>query len=182
MTGEVSIRQAGQADLAVLAAVLGNQGFFEDRLTRQAKGLGVLFTAWCDARPVGDVYLWLEDAEEPPIRGHLPGVPLLTHLEVAPEARNRGIGAALVRAAEDYLAGQGHALGALAVRTDNTRAARLYRRLGYEDWGHGTVVCYSEHTLPDGRTVSEPEHCHVLVKGFPDDRPVPLVSRTCGGS
>ncbi|WP_037362960.1 GNAT family N-acetyltransferase [Amycolatopsis orientalis] len=178
--GDVSIRPAELPDLAALAEILGDPGFFEDRLTRQAKGLGVLFTAWCSARPVGAVYLWLEDAEEPPIRGHLPGVPLLNHLEVAPEARNRGIGAALVRAAEDYLVGHGHALGALAVRTDNTRAARLYRRLGYHDWGHGTVVCYAERVSPDGRTVFEAERCHVLVKRLPDNRPAPLAGRTCG--
>ncbi|WP_409465755.1 GNAT family N-acetyltransferase [Amycolatopsis sp. GA6-003] len=178
--GDVSIRPAEQADLAALAEILGDRGFFEDRFTRQAKGLGVLFTAWCSARPVGAVYLWLEDAEEPPIRGHLPGVPLLNRLEVAPQARNRGIGAALVHAAEDYLVGHGHALGALAVRTDNTRAARLYGRLGYHDWGHGTVICYAERVSPDGRTVSEAERCHVLVKRLPDDRSAPLASRSCG--
>ncbi|WP_344856537.1 GNAT family N-acetyltransferase [Amycolatopsis ultiminotia] len=164
---EASIRPAEQTDAVPLGAALGDQRYFEDRLTRQAKGLGVLFTAWRGRTPVGALYLWLEDAEEPPIRGHLPGVPLLTHLEVLPDQRNRGIGAALVRAVERHLADHGHARGALAVRTDNTRAARLYRRLGYRDWGHGTVVCYSERTLPDGRTVSEPERCHVLVKGLP---------------
>ncbi|WIX78115.1 GNAT family N-acetyltransferase [Amycolatopsis carbonis] len=161
---EATIRAAEPTDVKALSIVLGAEEYFADRLARQAEGLGVLFTAWWADRPVGDLYLWLEDAEEPPIRSRLPGVPLLTHLEVLPAARNRGVGRALVRVAEGRLASLGHRRAALAVRTDNADAARLYRRLDYRDWGHGTVVCYAEHFLPDGRTVSEAELCHVLVK------------------
>ncbi|HWD02600.1 MAG TPA: GNAT family N-acetyltransferase [Amycolatopsis sp.] len=157
----VTIRPAGAADVATLAAALGTPRYFADRVSRQAKGLGVLFTAWLGQEPVGDLYLWLEPAEELPIRALLVDVPLLTHLEVRPSARNRGVGRALVEAAERHL---GHGRVALAVRTDNDDAARLYRRLGYDDWGHGTVVCYAEHLHPDGRTIREAEQCHVLVK------------------
>ncbi|MGW4486022.1 N-acetyltransferase family protein [Amycolatopsis sp. NPDC004368] len=161
-----TIREAGPADVEALGAALGEPRYFADRLGRQADGLGVLLAAWWAGRPVGDLYVWLEDAEEREIRRRLPKVPLLMHLEVLPAVRNRGVGRALVLAAEDRLAELGHRRGALAVRTDNTDAARLYRRLGYQDWGHGTVVCYAERLLADGRTVSEAEVCHVLVKNL----------------
>ncbi|MDT8913991.1 GNAT family N-acetyltransferase [Amycolatopsis sp. PS_44_ISF1] len=156
------VRPAGPADLGVLAAALGEPRYFEDRLTRQAAGLGVLLTAWRGPQPAGVLYLWLEDAEEAPIRWHLPRVPLLTHLEVREGLRNQGIGRALVEAAEQRLVGDGHERGALAVRTDNQRAARLYRRLGYRDWGRGTVVCHSFDGVPEAEPV--PELCFVLVK------------------
>ncbi|WP_326833922.1 GNAT family N-acetyltransferase [Amycolatopsis rhabdoformis] len=161
-----TIREAGEADVAKLTAALGGGEYFANRLARQAEGLGVLLTAWWAGQPVGDLYLWLEAAEEREIRIRLPGVPLLMHLEVLPAVRNRGVGGALVRAAEERLTERGHRRGALAVRTDNTDAARLYRRLGYRDWGHGTVVCYAENVQPDGRTVSEAEVCHVFVKNL----------------
>ncbi|EOD67559.1 N-acetyltransferase GCN5 [Amycolatopsis vancoresmycina DSM 44592] len=146
------------------ATTFGDRRFLTDRLHRQRNGLGVLFVAWLGDRPAGDVYLWLERAEEEAIRWHLPGVALLTHLEVVGDLRNRGLGSALIHAVERYLVEEGHERVALAVRTDNVGAARLYRRLGYWDWGHGEVICYARTTLPDGRVRSEAEFCHVLVK------------------
>lgn len=158
-----AIRPAGWADIPALAVVLGAaEEYFTGRVARQEEGLGILLTAWSADLPVGNLYVWLEAAEEAPIRMFLPGVPLLMHAEVLPTHRNRGIGRALIQAAEDRLAGLGHARCALAVRTDNGEAARLYHRLGYRDWGHGTVACRAENLLPDGSF--EIETCHVLVK------------------
>jgi ribosomal protein S18 acetylase RimI-like enzyme len=94
---------------------------------------------------------------------------------VHPELRNRGIGQAMVGEVERYLIDHDHRRVALAVRTDNPAASRLYHRLGYRDWRHGLVVCYTETTLPDGRVVPEPEHCHVLVK---DLAPLAVTPRT----
>ncbi|MGW5717499.1 GNAT family N-acetyltransferase [Amycolatopsis sp. NPDC003865] len=170
---EPNVGRARSADLFPFAAALGDGGFLIDRLIRQRNGQGVLFFAWLGARPAGAVYLWLEEAEEPPIRRHLPGVALLTHLQVHPELRNRGVGAALVGAVEQHLTGLGHERVALAVRTDNPAAARLYDRLGYRDWGHGTVICYAQLTLPDGTVLQVPERCHVLVKDLTVVTPEP---------
>lgn len=180
---EPYVRQAGSRDLESFAATLGDHGFFADRLDRQRNGRGVLFLAWLACRPAGDVYLWLERAEEPPIRWHLPGVALITHLEVAPGLRNRGVGQALVGAVERHLVGEGHERVALAVRTDNTAAARLYQRLGYRDWGHGVVVCYAQRILSDGSVLEEPERCHVLVKDLAPVTPSPRTeARPIGAS
>lgn len=170
---EPDLRPARADDVFPFAAAFGDHQFLTDRLRRQRKGLGVLFVAWLDGRPAGDVYLWLEKAEEESIRWRLPGVPLLTHLEVHSELRNRGIGSALVSTAERYVVEKGHERVALAVRTDNTRAARLYRRLGYADWGHGEVICYARTTSPDGLVQEEAERCHVLVKDLVPVMPSP---------
>ncbi|MFI5588199.1 GNAT family N-acetyltransferase [Amycolatopsis sp. NPDC051758] len=170
---EPYVRPARSADLVSFAAALGDPAFLNDRFDRQLNNDGVLFLAWLDCRPAGEVYLWLEKAEEALIRWHLPRVPLITHLEVAPTLRNRGIGQALVEAAEQYLVENGRRKVALAVRTDNLHAARLYDRLEYQDWGHGEVTCYTQTTLPDGRVVREPERCHVLTKDLVPITPSP---------
>lgn len=55
-----------------------------------------------------------------------------------PEAhRGRGVGRALMRAAEDWVAGRGVPKLQLLVRAENTVALGFYSRLGYE---HGDVV------------------------------------------
>jgi hypothetical protein len=47
----------------------------------------------------------------------------------------------------------------------------LYERLGYVDWGHGTIVeTWAEHDH-DGPAVTQSETCNVLVKRLqPDGR------------
>jgi len=170
---EPHVWRARSADLIPFAAALGDGGFLIDRWLRQRNDQGVLFFAWLGTRPAGAVYLWLEEAEEPPIRRHLPGVALLTHLQVHQELRNRGVGAALAGAVEQHLAELGHDRVALAVRTDNPAAARLYDRLGYRDWGHGTVTCYAQVTLRNGGVLEVPERCYVLVKELAVVTPTP---------
>jgi ribosomal protein S18 acetylase RimI-like enzyme len=56
-------------------------------------------------------------------------------IAVAPGGRRRGVGAALLRAAEDYVASQGLQYLALSVSSFNAPALHLYQRLGYqEEW------------------------------------------------
>ncbi|MCR6483394.1 GNAT family N-acetyltransferase [Amycolatopsis sp. OK19-0408] len=179
---DLGIRPASYADLAALVGTLGNRAYFVERYLRQENGLGVLFTAWLGDIPVGVIYLWLEQAEEPEIAACLPSVPLLTHIEVVAPLRSRGIGRTMVGAAEQHLVERGHDRVALAVRTDNRRAARLYRRLGYQDWGHGVAVCYAESVRPGGEVVREPEWCHVFVKELAGDLLCPRSPQTSIGS
>jgi ribosomal protein S18 acetylase RimI-like enzyme len=161
---ELDVRKADFDDLSPLTEAFGDRSYFEDRLERQKNELGVLFTAWFDQRLVGDVYLWWQKAEEEPIQQYLPGIPLLTHLEVLPGFRNQGIGTRLIAEAQDYLTSLDHWYIALAARTDNAAAVRLYERLGYRDWGRGEVECYAVRTLPDGVIKRESETCHVLTR------------------
>src|ERR1700730_6248678 len=160
----VDVRQACDADMMPLYRAMGSADFFAERLVRQEKGNGVLFVAWLDGEPVGDVYLWLERADEKIIRRYLPSVPLLTHLEVLPEFRKQGIGRQLILAVEDYLIENGYDRIALAVRVDNKNAARLYWDLDYRDWGHGVVECTPYASNDDGGSTAELELCYVMVK------------------
>jgi hypothetical protein len=52
----------------------------------------------------------------------------------------------------------------LAVGVDNPNARRLYERLGYVDWDHGTIVGTWVERDHDGPPVALSETCHVLVK------------------
>jgi GNAT superfamily N-acetyltransferase len=164
VTAKVEVRPGSDADLAVLVAVLGERHWFTDRLVRQQRGGGVLLVAWLDDRPVGDVYLDCEPAKEPEVRRHLPGVPVLDHLEVAGPFQGRGIGSALIHAAEATARQLGHERIALGVGLDNPKARRLYERLGYIDWGHGTVVGNWVEHPDDGPPVTLSEVCDMLVK------------------
>lgn len=162
-----TVRVATGADLPALVGSLGQERFFADRLARQRTGRGRLLVAWLAGVPAGDVYLWLEPAEEPELRERLPGVPLLQHLEVRDGLRNRRIGSALLQAAERWLAGQGHVRVALGVTPDNHGAARLYRRHGYREWPFPPILTSSEELRPDGTTRRRSELCRILLKRLP---------------
>ena len=164
MTANLEIRPASDAGLATLVAVLGERHWFTDRLARQQRGGGVVLVAWLEGRPVGEVFLDCGPATEPEVRRQLPGVPQLDHLEVAGPFWGRGIGTALIRAAEDTARQLGYERIALGVGLDNLKARRLYERLGYADWGHGSVVgTWVEHP-DDGPPVTLSEVCDMLIK------------------
>jgi GNAT superfamily N-acetyltransferase len=100
MTANLEIRPGSAADLPALVAALGERHWLADRLAQQQHGGGVVLVAWLEGRPVGEVFLDCEPATEPEVRRHLPGVPQLDHLEVLGPFWGRGIGTALIRAAE----------------------------------------------------------------------------------
>jgi GNAT superfamily N-acetyltransferase len=147
-------------DLEVLAENLGQRVFFADRLSRQQSDNGVLLVAWWDDQPIGDAYLWLEEAEEPEIREYLPGVALLTHVEIQAPYRSRGIGTSMIACAERILVRRNHKQVALAVEISNVRAAKLYSRLDYHVCPHPLVPCYD----PFDDSVKPPDMCHIMVK------------------
>lgn len=79
--------------------------------------------AWLGGEPVGHVCVeWSEPPE-------------LQDLWVLPERRGEGIGTALVEAVERRVSARDAALLRLTVGIANTRAARLYERLGYRRTG-----------------------------------------------
>jgi ribosomal protein S18 acetylase RimI-like enzyme len=158
------IRQAVHADLPAVISSLGQETYFIDRLILQDAGHGFLLIAWELRIALGDVYVWLAPAEEPELRTHLPGVALLTHLEVTPARRNQGIGTELLRAAERRLSAMGHDQVALGVGLDNPAALRLYRRRGYEEWPHGKVDTTRTEYGANGERELRPEKCRIMVR------------------
>jgi hypothetical protein len=50
------------------------------------------------------------------------------------------------------------------VGVDNPNARRLYERLGYVDWDHGTIAGTWVERDHHGSPITLSETCHVLVK------------------
>ena len=134
-----NVRQAGAEDVDLVAPLFDAyrqfyaqpsdlalaRAFLAERLTR---GESVIFVAERDGRPVGFVQLY-------PLFSSTAARPrrlwLLNDLYVAPEARNGGVGRALMDRARQ-LAEATDAVGLeLATARTNVRAQRLYESLGY---------------------------------------------------
>jgi len=166
MAHTLEVRRTTDHELPALVEAFGQEWFFKDRLSRQHEGRGELLVAWLGRRPVGNVYLWLDQADEPELQHHLPGVPLLNHIEVHEPHRRQGYGRAIVLGAERAVwLWHRHDRIALAVVPTNVDAARLYRRLGYEDWGRGSIE--AAVIRPDGAERGETEDCMIMTKSLP---------------
>jgi GNAT superfamily N-acetyltransferase len=104
-------------------------------------GVQTYLVAWEGGRPVGHAHVAWEG-------GHA-GAPEIQDMYVLPERRGRGVGAALVEAAERLAAARGHRRISLSVG-EASEARRLYERLGYRDAGlepvrvEGTIMIRGE--------------------------------------
>jgi len=88
-----------------------------------------------DDAPVGLAFAVVDDVAEP---AHL------YSMWVAPEARGRGAGAALVAAVVDWVAATGARTLRTAVTVGNDAAARLYERAGFRDTGAREPLGHSD--------------------------------------
>ncbi|GHK03015.1 GNAT family N-acetyltransferase [Streptomyces sp. NPDC003753] len=130
---EITICQA--ADVALLDRYIGSAGatsFHARRFARQEAGESTYLVAWTEGRPVGHAEVRWNGCAASEVRAARAGCPEINGLGVWPEElRSRGIGSALIRAAEDLARGRGRSVIGLGVAADNPRAAALYARLGY---------------------------------------------------
>ncbi|MEU0250284.1 GNAT family N-acetyltransferase [Streptomyces sp. NPDC006235] len=162
---EITVCRA--ADVALLDQYLGSPGatsFHARRFERQERGQSTCLVAWLDGRP---------------------GCPEINALTVWPETlRSRGIGSALIRAAEERARERGRTAIGLGVADDNPRAAAFYARLGYRPLApYVGRWSYEDH---DGVTHECVEELTFLVKELVRARPVQWtnadVQRTSGQS
>ena len=160
------IRPIAEEELPTVTRVFGPARLLTERVRLQQQNRGVLLVAWHGAEPVGTVYVWIDEAEEPELRRHLPGVPLLVHLRVAEAVQNNGVGTALVAEAERQLRRRGYSSVALGVGPDDHRAESFYRRLRYAEWSHGEIPTRSEFADGDGDWVSTADRCRVFAKNL----------------
>lgn len=79
--------------------------------------------------------------------------------DVVPEHRNRGIGTRLLARAEQLIRDRGLRRATLAVEEDNAAALRLYRRLGYREFGREPAEWDQQY--PDGTVYRY--HCVCLL-------------------
>lgn len=161
---DLRIRPATADDLSAVAGVFAQDQYFANRFKLQESGLGALMIAWQAGEPVANLYIRFEPAEEPDIRLHLPGVPIINHVEVRSDRRRQKVGSALLTAAEQFLVERGYAIAALGVIPGNHDAARFYEQLGYRWWGHPNVETFGEVFVGEGSVVRTREFCRVLVK------------------
>lgn len=158
------IRPAVRADLTALVA-LENATFQTDRLARRnfqwmiSKANSALLVATLDERVVGYILVLFHDGTS---------LGRIYSIALDPIARGKGIGDALVEAAEQAALAEDCAYVRLEVRPDNTPAIRLYERHGYRKFGrykdyyedHADALRYEKRVLvvPGARTRRVPHY------------------------
>jgi len=119
-----------------VSATLRHRVVVADRLERQRRNECIYLVAWEGGTPVGHALLHRRrPAALAVTEATVDVLPYLEDVFVVPECRNRGIGTALLEAAERAAAEHGDTAVTLAVSTGNSGARRLYERLGYVDTG-----------------------------------------------
>lgn len=110
--------------------------WWDGALASQARGERLIFAAEADGRLDGSVQLVLAPQENQTFRADI------AKLLVQRRARHRGLGAALMRAAEDEARRIGRSLLTLDTETDSA-AERLYLRIGWIKFGKvpGYAAC-----------------------------------------
>ena len=152
----VDIHRLSAADLEVIPAAFAAVGWpgkpaeqYRRYLREQADGARLILVA----RWTGDFagYLTVNwDSGYPPFREA--GIPEIQDLNVLPHFRRRGIGGALMDAAEQAIAERGPAAGiGVGLYADYGCAQRMYARRGYVPDGRG--VTYRGIPVTPGATV-----------------------------
>lgn len=152
----VDIRPLQDADLEVIppafAAVAWpgkSVGQYQRYLREQAAGERLILVARADGTFAG--YLTVRwDSTYPPFRDG--GIPEIQDFNVLPDFRRRGVGTALVDAAEKAIAERSDVAGiGVGLYTDYGSAQRMYARRGYIPDGRG--VTYRGVVVRPGETV-----------------------------
>ncbi|MGO8687008.1 MAG: GNAT family N-acetyltransferase [Candidatus Dormibacteria bacterium] len=123
-------------EAAAVAATLRHRIVVADRVERQRREECLYLVAWEGGSPVGQALLHRRRPAALAVTvATVDRLPYLEDVFVLPECRNRGIGTALLEAAERATAEHGDPALTLAVSVGNSRARRLYERLGYVEAG-----------------------------------------------
>jgi ribosomal protein S18 acetylase RimI-like enzyme len=163
----MDIRLLQQSDLHAMAPFYDQSAHALRQVTEAPEELDLL-VAWRNARPSGWVMLHWGDVAHAPAEWkgkHLH----LEQLQVLEEHRSRGIGSALLAAAERAASDRGRELVSLGVGIDNPNARRLYERLGYRDAGLPPVEDGGEFRDRNGNNRKWQETWVFMVKELGED-------------
>ncbi|MEV4947080.1 GNAT family N-acetyltransferase [Streptomyces sp. NPDC053755] len=163
----MDIRDCREEDLDVLESHIPSPGRtlrHAKRFERQRRGLATFLVAWSDGVPVGTTQILWQGCDAAAVQARHPACPEVNGLVVwPPRLRSRGIGSALVHAAEERARRHGRPRIGLGVDDRNHRAAALYLRLGYQETGCHYLDRY--HYLDaDGVRHEVADACRFLVK------------------
>jgi RimJ/RimL family protein N-acetyltransferase len=163
------VRECRPQDVAVLEHHIGSPGlsrYHEARFERHRRGLGTFLVAWIDDVPVGSGEVLWRGCGADEVQQRFPGCPEISGLTVwPPERQSKGVGTALIRAAEALAVQRGHHRIGLGVDDQNERAAALYLRLGYRETG---CLYLDRYHYVDDRSVRHEvaDPCRFLVKAI----------------
>ncbi len=161
----VQVRLVEEGDVAPLErqAELGPPEKHRPRYLSQKRGELAYFVAWGGDRPAGHVVLVWAGTLDQPMASRLAGCPNIEDLLVIPDLRRRGLGSALMEAAEGLAMRYGYRRIGLGVALDNHVARTLYERRGYEDSGFGEYA-HDSCVYSEGRYQIRTEICIYLIK------------------
>lgn len=125
-------------DLELLESHMPSPGLdrrYDARFDRQQLGFSSFLIAWFDELAVGSAEVLWRGCAAPEVTKTYPDCPELNGLQVRSSHQSRGIGTALVSAAEDLACERGCSHLGLGVADENCRAAQLYLRIGFAETG-----------------------------------------------
>jgi GNAT superfamily N-acetyltransferase len=162
-------------DLAAFQADMPawNAREYTDRLGFQERGLAVQLVAWADERAVGKAMVVFPGHVEWSESAFRETCPEIRDLAVSEAWTRRGIGTALVRAAEEQVRAAGFDRIGLGTGLEPSYgpARAMYERLGYRT-AHGPFIASARLEDDDGRAIPVAGVCMYLVKAFaPEDQP-----------
>ncbi|WP_350281397.1 GNAT family N-acetyltransferase [Kribbella sp. HUAS MG21] len=153
MVDGLEIRPLRDDDPEVISAALGALGWdkpvaqYEKYLAEQRDGTRDVLVATLDGEYAGYVTVRWESPYEP-----FEGMPEIQDFNVLPALRRRGIGSALMDAAEAKVAERSPVVGiGVGLYPDYGQAQRLYVRRGYVPDGRGLV--YDGRQVPPMETI-----------------------------
>jgi GNAT superfamily N-acetyltransferase len=138
MTQGVGVRRAGSSDLDAVAGLFddyrqfynqpsdlaGARAFLAERIEHEQS---IIFLAEDDEKALGFTQLYPSFTSAGMARTFI-----LNDLFVAPAARGKGVGSALLRRAAEFAKGEGAVRLVLSTATDNFTAQAVYQREGWE--------------------------------------------------
>jgi ribosomal protein S18 acetylase RimI-like enzyme len=159
---DVRVVTCTRHELEALQAAMPSQ-HHEARYGVQLAGQGLYLIALAGGRIAGRALLrW--HSTDATLRQWGIVEPYVEAVGVEPSLRSRGIGTALMRAAEEAAWRLGYRGIGLAVGVENTRARALYERLGYEDAGRPPFDVRWTYRDDDGVERWASETCVYLTK------------------
>ena len=127
---KVAIRRCEERDLEHFGA-FGSERHVAHCRAELAAGIPILVAVGSDDVPVAKVHVKLDRDQE---------AAMVESAAVTPALQRRGLGTAMIRAAEELAAEQGFSKVVLGVEDSNPDARRLYERLGYRSFARMDFV------------------------------------------
>ncbi len=161
---EILVHQACRADVPALEAInpAEEPGYFEQCFIEQVDGKRETFIAALGGQDVG--YGFLNWRPRYPLYKRLK-IPEIQDLNVLPEARQRGVGSAIIDFCEKRAREEGYDMIGISVglHKDYGPAQRLYVKRGYIPDGYG-VACNRDTITPGAFHAVDDDLCLMMVK------------------